>query len=93
MFDIANPHYAPLLAKYRAWVKAQNDRLAKGVTYDLEDCYCKLYRIFMSPDRRDSEMRQPLTPTRMTPTRYEATYQGFLDWCVREGIGISKEDE
>ena len=32
MFDIANPHYAPLVVKYRAYLKSQNDRLAEDYT-------------------------------------------------------------
>lgn len=93
MTNLTDPTLAPLVARYRAWVEEMNKQgwkewekqcVEARRQYDeaLQECreYQK-YGLFKRLPRHYS-------PGLFFPSK--PTYQGFLDWCIREGIEAPK---
>jgi len=69
MTNLTDPTLAPLVARYRAWVEAENKKAHHNWEREAGITGYKEYE----------------PPCPMSPT-----YQGFLDWCIREGIEAPK---
>ncbi len=95
MLNLTDPTLAPLVARYRAWVEEQN---AQGWKEWEKQCIeaCRQYDYEETlQEYRDSQAYglSKRLPRHYSPGLYfpsRPTYQGFLDWCIREGIEAPK---
>ena len=95
MLNLTDPALAPLVARYRAWVAAENKEREKR----WEDACCDARREYDAA-MKEYEAAGPSASWLSFPlsSHYSAgfffpdkpTYQGFLDWCIREGIEVPK---
>jgi hypothetical protein len=102
MLNLTDPALAPLVARYRAWVEAENQRQEaeneqankkiselmqpyeeRRTRYEARPGWLKA--ITPPPSIPRMSMLFPLPHLTVTPT-----YQGFLDWAIREGIEVPK---
>ncbi len=93
MLNLTDPTLAPLIARYRAWVEAENKKCEK-----LWEDACletsRQYEVALYEEQERKRCGLPsYPPRRNSPGLFfpnKPTYRSFLDWCIREGIEVPK---
>lgn len=84
MLNPTDPTLAPLVARYRAWVEAENQHINQQnqVAYEKN----------RASYNNTSWLLRLIAFMPLEPPIYDTqpTYQGFLDWAIREGIEAPK---
>ncbi len=101
MLNLTDPTLAPLVARYRAWVEAGNEEPRKHNAVAVEinkalhaerDRKIEEYKALSWYEKRGREKpRSHVYGTVWVKELTTITYQGFLDWAIREGIEVPKE--